>query len=215
MKRLVILGASGHAKVIVGMLEEMGTWEIAGCTSGGGNDGELLGYPVLGGDDILPKLRDSGIRHAFVAIGDNWLRRRVSERVRQAGFALTNVVSPKAIVHPRVQLGCGVAVMAGAVIQVDSVLGDGVIVNTGATVDHDCRIGSYAHLAPGVNLAGNVEIGEGTLLGVGSCVVPRIRVGSWAVVGAGAAVIEDVPDAVTVVGVPARVIKRRTHSTVS
>jgi len=212
MRSVVILGASGHAKVIIEILEELREWDIAGCTSAAGIDTERFGYPVLGDDEVLPGLLESGIRHAFVAIGDNRVRHRVSQQVREAGFTLINAVSSRALISPRVQVGRGVAVMAGAIIQVDSVLEDGAIVNTGATVDHDCRVGAYAHIAPGVNLAGNVEVGEGAFLGIGSCVIPGVRIGSWAVVGAGAAVIEDVPDAVTVVGVPARVTKRRTHS---
>jgi UDP-perosamine 4-acetyltransferase len=210
MAPVVILGASGHAKVIIRILEEMHDWDIIGCTSAGRGAEEPLGCPVLGGDDVLPGLLASGVRHAFVAIGDNRVRRRVSEEVRQVGFTLINAISPRALISPGVQLGCGVAVMAGAVIQADALVGDGAIVNTGATVDHDCRVGPYAHIAPGVNLAGRVKVGEGAFLGIGSCVVPGIRIGPWAVVGAGAAVIEDVPEAVTVVGVPARVTERRT-----
>jgi len=210
MAPVVIVGAGGHAKVIIGILEEMRAWEIAGCTTAGGSGAESPGCPVLGGDEVLPGLRASGIRHAFVAIGDNRVRRLISEEVRRAGFTLINAISPRAVISPSVQLGHGVAVMAGAVIQVAAVLGDGAIVNTGATVDHDCHVGPYAHIAPGVNLAGRVEVGEGAFLGIGSCVIPGIRIGAWAVVGAGAAVIEDVPEGVTVVGVPARVTVRRT-----
>ncbi len=97
-----------------------------------------------------------------------------------------------------------VVIVAGAVVNVDSVLGDHVIVNTAATVDHDCVIGSYAHLAPGTNLAGGVAIGDGTLVGVGAAVIPLVSIGRWTTIGAGAVVTEDIPDDVTAKGIPAR-----------
>ena len=81
-----------------------------------------------------------------------------------------------------------------------------VIVNTGATIDHDCRIGDFAHLCPGVHLAGEVQVGEGCLLGMGTSVIPGRSIGSQTVVGAGAAVVTDLPEAVTAVGVPARIL---------
>jgi len=209
MAPVVILGAGGHAKVIIRILEEMCDWKIVGCTSAAKSAQESLGYRVLGTDEVLPDLLAAGIRHAFVAVGDNRVRRRLSEEVRQLGFEFINAISPRALISPDVLFGCGVAVMAGAVIQAGAMVGDGAIVNTGATVDHDCHVGPYAHIAPGVNLAGGVKVGEGALLGIGSCVVPGIRIGPWAVVGAGAAVIEDVAEAVTVVGVPARMTGQR------
>lgn len=205
--QVVVLGASGHAKVVLEMLEEAGQWDIVGCTGAREHGGRLLNYPVLRGDEVLPALYEAGVRHAFVAIGDNRLRQQATRRAHDLGFVLINAISRRASVSSKVKLGCSVAVMASAAINVDSVLGDGVIVNTGASVDHDCRIGAYAHIGPGVRLAGGVEAGEGAFLGIGSCVIPGVRIGSWAIVGAGAAVIRDVPEGATAVGVPARVIR--------
>ena len=211
--QVVVLGASGHAKVVIEILEETREWNIIGCTTTRELSGEVLNYPVLGSDDLLPALYGSGVRHALVGIGDNRLRRQVSRRAHEMGFALINAVSPRAVVSPRARLGCGVVVMAGAVLNVDSIFGDGAIVNTRASVDHDCRVGPYAHIGPGVSLAGGVEVGEGAFLGIGSCVIPGVKIGPWAIVGAGAAVIKDVPERATVVGVPARVIRVREQTT--
>lgn len=204
MERVVIIGAGGHAKVVIEILEEAGGYQIAGCTSPGG-EGQVLGLPVLGGDEILPELRASGVRCAFVALGDNRARLRAIRAVTAAGFELVNAISRRASVSPRVRLGQGIAVMAGAVINVDSELADGVIVNTGATLDHDCRIGACAHIAPGVHLAGGVTVGEGAFLGAGSTAIPGIAIGAWTVVGAGAAIVRDLQAEVTAMGVPARV----------
>jgi UDP-perosamine 4-acetyltransferase len=200
---VVVLGAGGHAKVVIEILEGIPGLSVHGCTSAEPGALPVLGYPVLGADDILPGLFNSGVRHAFVAVGDNRARLRAMREVTSLGFTLVQAVSPRAIVSARIRIGLGVAIMPGAVVNPDSELGDGAIVNTGATVDHDCRVGECAHIAPGVNLAGNVTIGTGAFVGIGSRVIPGRSIGEWAVVGAGTVVIRDVPPGVTVAGVPA------------
>jgi UDP-perosamine 4-acetyltransferase len=209
MDQVVLLGGGGHAKVIVELFRAAGCYEVAGCASKDPAAALALGIPVLGDDSRLPAIHASGVRHAFVAIGDNRRRRRLSEEVSRIGFTLVNAISPGAILSPSVRLGAGVAVMAGVVINACSRIGNGCILNTGATVDHDCVIGNWAHIAPGTNLAGCVSVGEGAFLGVGSRAIPKISIGEWATVGAGAVVIRDLPPDVTAVGVPARILGPR------
>jgi UDP-perosamine 4-acetyltransferase len=204
MERVIVIGAGGHARVAIEILEEAGCYELAGCTGEGGEE-PSAGLPLLGDDAVLPQCYASGIRHAFVALGDNRARRDAMRMVTAAGFHLINAVSRRAAVSPRARLGQGVAVMAGAVVQANADIGEGAIVNTGASVDHDCRIGAWAHIAPGARLCGGVTIGEGALLGAGSSVTPGVAIGAWTVVGAGAAVVRSLPAGVTAVGVPARV----------
>lgn len=204
--RLVLVGSGGHAKVVVEILEESAEFQIAGCTSVDGSP-DLLGYPVLGGDDLLPQLLQDGVQHVFVAIGENDLRQKLIVHTTGLGFTLVNAISPRAIISRRARLETGIVIMPGAIINAESKIEEGAIINTGATIDHDCLVGRYAHVAPGVNLAGTVSIGAGAFLGIGSRVVPGVSVGCWAVVGAGAVVVRDVPDRVTVAGVPARIIK--------
>jgi UDP-perosamine 4-acetyltransferase len=205
---VVIIGAGGHAKVIIDILQEREDCELAGCVSADPDIHTVLDVPVVGGDDALPGLLSSGVRHAFVAVGENRLRATLTRRAVGLGFSIVNAVSRHAVLSPRVALGAGIAVMPGAVINVDTVVADGAIINTGATVDHDCRIGAYAHLGPGTNLAGTVVIGDGAFLGAGSCVIPGRTVGAWSTVGAGAVVVRDIAEGVTAAGVPARVMKR-------
>lgn len=198
---VVIVGAGGHAKVIVEILERIETVEVVGFTSRSTDD-RLFHYPHLGPDSVLPALLSNGVSHAFPAVGDNRVRQRLANELLRIGFLLVNAISLHAIVSPRVRLGSGIAIMPGAVINAEASIGDGAVVNTGATVDHDCTIGAFAHVAPGSHLAGCVKVGEGTFLGIGSSVIPGITIGSWVTVGAGAAVIRNIADHATAVGVP-------------
>jgi len=205
---VILMGSGGHAKVIIDMLVDRGDIRIAGCVTVDTDAADLLGLPILGNDDALGDLHASGLRHVFVAIGDNRVRAERMQHVRALGFTIVNAISRHAIVSARARLGQGVAIMPGAVINVDAVVEDGAIINTGATVDHDCRIGACAHIAPGAHLAGHVTVGTGTFLGVGTSVIPRRTIGAWSLIGAGSAVVHDIGDRVTAVGIPARVIKR-------
>jgi UDP-perosamine 4-acetyltransferase len=200
---VVVLGAGGHAKVALDILSEMDHVEVAGFTSPDGKPDELFGYRCLGTDEVLEELLRSGIRCAFVAVGDNRRRDTCLRALEARGFRLVNAISPGAIVSRRAQLGEGVAIMPGAVVNAGARIGDGAIVNTNATVDHDCLIGRCAHIGPGASLAGCVRVGTGAFLGVGSTVVPNTEIGDWSVIGAGAAVVRSIPAGVVAVGVPA------------
>jgi UDP-perosamine 4-acetyltransferase len=206
--QVVVLGSGGHAKVVIEILRQRSDFEIVGCLGREGSGPPVCGVPVIGDDRALPALRDAGVHHAFVALGDNRLRSRMIEYVFSTGLKLVNAISLHAVLSPSIVVGEGVAIMAGAVINAESVISDGVIVNTGATVDHDCMLGPMSHIGPGTNLAGSVRIGAGAFLGTGCRVIPGIRIGEWSVIGAGAAVFRDVPEHVVAVGVPAKVMKK-------
>jgi UDP-perosamine 4-acetyltransferase len=203
----VLLGAAGHAKVIIEIFQEAQDWEVVGCLSADAPGGSVKGIPILGDDSELEAVLKRGVTHAFAAIGDNRIRSRVCDRLQQAGFRLINAVSHRAIVSPSVRMASGIAIMPGAVINAESDIGAGAIVNTGATIDHDCCVGSFSHIGPGSNLAGGVRVGTGAFLGVGSRVIPNIEIGEWSILGAGSVAIADIPPRVTAVGIPAKVIQ--------
>ncbi|MEZ5399833.1 MAG: acetyltransferase [Bryobacteraceae bacterium] len=208
MTAVVLVGGGGHARVIADIIEAAGECRIEGFTSGEGpGAAPLLGYPCLGGDDVLPELLARGVRHAFVAVGDNGRRRACAEMLAGMGFALVNAVSPHAVISRHASLGSGVAVMPGAVVNAGTRIGDGAIVNTNASVDHDCEIGAFAHVCPGSALAGTVRIGEDALLGTGCRIIPGVSVGPGSQVGAGSVVTRDIPGHTVAIGVPARAIK--------
>lgn len=205
--KVIIIGSSGHAKVIIDTIKHTNNYEIVGCTDVNTCKNNVLDVPIIGDDSVLPSILSKGVKHAFIAIGDNKVRAKLFAIAQGIGFELINVISPYAYISPTVNLGRGIAVMPGAVINADAVIRDNVIVNTGATIDHDCVIDENAHIAPGCTLAGNVKIGKGVFLGAGSKVIPNIDIGDWSILGAGSVVIDNICSNMTAVGVPAKIIK--------
>ena len=190
-----IIGASGHAKVIIEIIEEAGgvVKEIADNN------------PAI--KELKGKVVKSAIQSdlpIIIAIGNNRIRKRI---VSETANAFGKAVHPKAAISASVALGEGTVVMAGAAINADAQIGKHCIINTNAAVDHDCKIGDYVHISPGVSLAGNVTVDEGTHIGIGASVIPGIHIGKWVTIGAGAAIVEDVPDNAVVVGVPGKIVK--------
>lgn len=201
------MGAGGHAKVIVDILQQNMEYEVVGLIDQKGKEG-FWSIPVLGDDDDLPKLRiEMNVDYAFVALGNGMLREKVTQKVLAAGFELINVISKYAVVSNRVKIGIGTVVMPGAVINADVVIGDGCIINTNASVDHEDVIGAYTHIAPGCAISGKVTVGRQCLLGTGCRVIDEIAIGDNAIIGAGAVVIREIEGNCTAVGVPAKSVK--------
>lgn len=202
-RRAAVLGAGGHAKVVIATLQAAG-WEVEAAYDDAEErwGDEVLGVPVRG---PLGEARDAGIEAAVLGIGSNRDRRRLAGEI---ALPWISVIHPAAVVHPSVRLGPGTVVFAGAVIQPDTEIGRHAIVNTGASVDHDGRIGDFAHVAPGCRLGGGVTVGEGALVGIGASVVPAVTIGAWSVVGAGSTVVAHLGSGVMAYGTPARERKR-------
>lgn len=200
---LIVVGAGGHAKVVVATARAAGLAVVSVVDDAERRWGEqVLGVPVTGPAE--PVLQDAGAS-VVLAIGDNAARRRLAQRAR---CRFVSVVHPSAVVDASVRLGAGSVVFAGAVIQPDTVIGAHAIVNTGASIDHDCVLGEAVHVAPGSRLAGNVKLGDEVFLGIGAVAIPGVSVGARTTVGAGAAVVRDLPEGVIATGVPARVVPR-------
>ncbi len=199
-----IIGASGHAKVVIATIL-VGGGSVAGLYDDDPSKWgqSVLDHPIVGPSSAVPP----GAR-AIIAIGSNRVRRDIGCRLAAQGVELATAVHPTACVHPSVKLGGGSVVFAAATIQPDARIGAHVIVNTNASVDHDCVLGDFVHVAPGVALAGNVTLEEGAFLGIGAVAVPGSRVGAWATVGAGGVVVQPIAAGVTAVGAPARPLAR-------
>jgi sugar O-acyltransferase (sialic acid O-acetyltransferase NeuD family) len=201
MKPLRIIGAGGHAKVVVATARAAGfnPIEIADDDSSLWGS-ELMGCRIVGPSSVA--LQRSDVL-ALLAIGDNSARSQLAHAAR-CEFA--TIIHPSAVVDASVHVGVGTVVFAGAVIQPDAKLAEHVIINTSASIDHDCALGRVVHVGPGARLAGSVSVGDGAFIGIGAAIIPGRSIGAWARVGAGAAVIHDVEPGTTAAGVPARLV---------
>ncbi|AUS28878.1 acetyltransferase [Paenibacillus sp. P2(2022)] len=203
----IVFGAGGHAKVIVDILRSNGE-EIIGVLDDHCKEETWNGFPVLGGRnqiDQLVSLYPEAL--LIVAIGDNTTRLKMASQFKVAGAKFGTAIHPSAVVSPSSFIGEGSVIMPNSVINADAYVGEHVIVNTAATVDHDCRIEDFAHISPGVHMAGGVQIGCCAHIGIGASLIPGVRVGCNTIVGAASCVIRDLPEKVTAVGCPAKVIK--------
>ena len=198
---VIVLGAGGHAAVLVGCIQRIGL-KILGVTDPAKEKGEtLLGVEILGGDDVVfgysPK--DVNLVNGLGIVEGASRRWEIAEKMREAGFSFNTVIDTEATVSSDVSLGEGVQIMAGAVIQPQSSIGRDSIVNTGALIDHDCTVGSECHICPGVTISGGVTVGCRSIIGSGSTVLPGMNIGNKVLVAAATVVYNDVSNNVKLV----------------
>ena len=210
--RVVIIGAGGHAREVADILRrparEGSGLRLVGFVADDPENypAEVGGVPFLGDWSWFDTAEREGLA-VICAVGLPQLRRHLVGRASARGLPFASAVSPLACVSPEASLGEGLMVFPHAFVSAGSSLGDHSVVNVGASVSHDTRVGRFATLGPGVRVAGRANVGEGCYLGVGSSVIDRVSVGDWTTVGGGACVTGDLPENVTAVGVPARVVK--------
>ncbi|TKC05283.1 acetyltransferase [Pedobacter frigoris] len=196
-----IIGAGGHAKVIVEIILES-NFKIEGIWDENPDLIEFMGYPVNGNfksfmEKIIPN-------EAIIAIGNNGIRKKLGEQLsNNKGVA----IHKSSVVSSSASINFGTVIMANATINAHATIGKYAIINTNASIDHDCHLGDYVHVSPQAGLGGNVTVGEGTHIGLGSSIIQGITIGKWATIGAGAVIINDIPDYAVVVGNPGRIIK--------
>lgn len=204
---VIILGAGGHAKVLIEALLASSA-VIKGIVDSNPTlvGSRLLGVPVLGGDDVVDEFTPSQIRlvNGVGSIGLPLKRQQVFEKLKAMGYDFATVIHPSAVIASDVVLSEGAQLMAGAVIQPGTHIGCNTIINTRASVDHDCIIGDHVHISPGVTLSGGVSVETGSHIGTGATVIQGISINNGCLVAAGAVVVKNISGGVMVRGVPAR-----------
>ena len=203
MKRLAILGASGHGKVLADVAQLCDWTEIIFFDDAWPNLKENSHWSVISDSQGLI----ANIKYfdgVIVAIGNNIIRMNKSKDLRNIGANLVSIVHPSAIVSPFAKIGIGSFVGAGAIVQVDAIVGSYSIINTNAIVEHDCRVGDGVHISPAAVLAGGVMVGDLCWIGMNASIRQLITIGDNTIVGAGSVVVKDIDDYKIVVGNPAK-----------
>jgi len=207
---LLIIGAGGHGAEIAAYAFDMGL-QLVGAIDDGKAKGAWESSQIIGGLNELPAFcRDHEEVHFITAFGNNDLRKKLVDKI--ADFGLGNL-KPFTLKHTSawtgtyVQAGEGTLLAPQVIVTTRAHIGSHCILNVKASVSHDCLIGDFVNLNPGATLCGNVTVGEGSFIGAGAVVKEKISIGRRVIVGAGAVVVRDLPDNVTAVGVPARIIK--------
>ncbi|TNF81274.1 acetyltransferase [Pseudomonas sp. ICMP22404] len=205
MKRLAILGASGHGKVVADTAECCGWQAIEFFDDAWPSVSSIGVWPVVGNtEDLVARVEEfDGV---LVAIGNNRIRRNKIDELKASGARLPVLVHPSSTVSRYANIGPGSVVFASAVVNAYASVGGGAILNTGCSVDHDCVLGLCVHVSPGARLAGAVSVGDGSWIGIGASVRQVLSIGVNVTVGAGSTVVCDISDNMTVVGTPAREI---------
>lgn len=205
----IVLGAGGHAKVVIALLRALGIDVKGLCDPGlvSKSVKSWRGLEVLGGDEVLQQIdaRSVVLVNGVGQVVGSSRRKDIFIELRARGYRFPSLVHPTAWVDPSVELGEGVQVMAGAVIQPDVTIGADTIINTGCRIDHDCIIDCHVHVAPGAVLCGGVRVASDVFIGAGSTIIQGLSMGQGSIVGAGATVIKDLQAGHVVVSSPVRI----------
>ena len=203
MKRLAILGASGHGKVVAETAELLGWSEVSFFDDAWPTVSHIEHWSVFGDSAALVDQL-----HAYdgvvVAIGDNETREEKTRFLVEHQAPLVSLIHPAAVISRFAEIGNGSVVFANVVVNAYATVGIASILNTACTVDHDCKIGDAVHISPGANIAGSVQIGSRSWVGIGACIKQGVQVAENVVIGAGGVVLRDVASRLTVVGNPAK-----------
>jgi len=211
MKKIVLVGAGGHALSVIDSIQSNQDYEIVGITELDYVVGkEILGYKILGNDAILDSVFDSGVKYAFItvgSIGDTSLRERLYFMLKSKGFTLPTIIDNSANIGSEVGLGEGIYVGKNTVVNAKSTIRDMAIINTGAIIEHGCCINEFTHIGPGAVICGDVKIGASTHVGANATVIQGVTIGDNSMIGAGSIVVHDVPSKVIAYGNPCKEVR--------
>ena len=197
---MYLYGASGHCKVIIDIIQTSTNKIIEGVFDDNTEIKSILSIPV----SKFNKQNFDKNKELIFGIGNNKIRKELSELIKAK---YQTIIHTSAVVSKYTKILEGTVVMPNSVINANVKVGKHCIINSRAVVEHDCQISNFVHISPNASLAGNVTVGEGSHIGIGAQIIQGVTIGKWVTVGAGTVVLKNIPDGVTVVGNPSRVLK--------
>ncbi len=205
---VVIVGAGGHGKVLLDICRASSR-EVAGFLDENPSlPPSIHGTPIIGTDDMLDDATFVASHSFVLGVGDIGVRKSLNSRLLDANAPLATLIHPSAVISEFVTIGAGSTVHAGSIVNIDTIIGMHCVINTGASVDHDCVLADGVQISPGARLAGGVRCEENVFIGTGAAVLPNVVIGKNSIVGGGSSAAKNVPENVTVFGVPARIVRK-------
>lgn len=197
MERIVIIGKGGHAGSLVDILEREKKYEIAGYVVNDKQENAGEKYPVIGSDEDLEQVFQSGIKNAAMGIGflgKSDLREKLWKRLKEIGFSFPVICDPSAVLAQNASIEEGCFVGKGAIVNVNASIGRMCIINSGAIVEHDCSVGDFSHVSVGSVLCGDVHVGRSVFIGANATVIQGKNIGNNCIVGAGTTIRKNMKD---------------------
>lgn len=214
MKKIIVWGSAAHSKYTIDIIEQERKYSIFGIYDPTKSDpqAKIFNYKIYGNEhNFVDLVSKNSLDGAIVAIGDNWIRKKEFEHIKQLipDFPIVNAIHPSVPIGKNVKIGEGVVAMAGVIINTDAFIGNGCFFATQASLEHDCIMDDFSSISAGVITGGLTRIGECTALTLGVITFDRITIGKHSVIGSGSLVTKDIPDFVLAYGTPAKVIRSR------
>ncbi|MCW7462977.1 acetyltransferase [Leptospira limi] len=201
-KEILLIGAGGHAKSCIDVIEAEGKFQIVGLIGGESEKGKtVLNYDVIGDDSDLPSLGQK-IRNAIVVIGQIKtfeIRKNIYLKLKSLGYNLPSIVSPLAYVSKYAKIGDGTMLLHHSIVNAGAIVGENCIINSRSLIEHDVKIEDHCHVSTSAVLNGHCQVGEGSFIGSGSILKEGVSIGSGCIVGMGSIVIKNVSDRETFV----------------
>lgn len=209
--KLILLGGGGHCKSVLDTLFRLKEYDEIVITDPNLPKGtKVMGCTVVGGDEVLPELRNQGFSKAFITAGDVGQpnsRGKMAQYAKSQGLQFPNIIDPLAYVAETATMGEGNYIGKNAVINVGAKIGNYCIINTASIIEHEAIIGNVCHVATGAKVLGEVVLGDNCFVGAGSTIIQCLHLGNNVTIGAGAVVNRSVPANIIAVGVPVKEIK--------
>lgn len=206
MEKLIMIGAGGHAESVADSLDK-NEYKLVGFIDSN-KSGYHMGLPILGKD--ITDVPEYQSYYYFVSIGDVGYRELWFKKLLELDLHVINVIDKTAIISPAASIGVGNFIGKLAIVNAGAVIGDNNVINTKALIEHKCRVGNHTHISTNSSINGDVVVEDSVFFGSTAVCIGQLKIGHNSVIGAGSVVISDVEPWTTVVGVPARVVKRRT-----
>lgn len=205
MKKIMLIGMGGHSKVVKDIIELNGEFKVIGYLDDKFKEKEIIENVIY---DSIESFDDYNDTYFNISIGNNKVRQKVFNKLNLPNWKYPSLIHPSVIIGTNVEIGFGTVVMANAVINADTKIGDHCIINTTASVGHDVELYDYVHISPNSTLTGGVRVGIKSQIGASATVIPETSIGENSIVGAGATVVNNIGDNQTVIGTPAKPIRR-------